>query len=67
MKKEHIVEARNHAYELMLTAQSMMAYAETKRDMKIAAYLYHAAFGGYWMMVEIEKSGAYMREVKVDG
>lgn len=56
MRKCDIVSARNHAFELMLSAQQMMDYAETERDRKIADYLYHAAWGAYWMMVELGKT-----------
>ena len=55
MRKCDVVSARNHAYELMLTAQSMMDYAETEREKRIADYFYHAAWGAYWLMVEIER------------
>ena len=57
MKKEYIIQARNHAYDMMLNAQGMMDYAENESEKNIADYLYRMSWAAYWTLVELEKMG----------
>ena len=55
-KLQHIVSARNHAFELMLEAQALMDAARTEGEKRTADGLYYAAWGAYTLLVEAEKN-----------
>lgn len=55
MKLEHIIKARNASYENMLTAQSMMDFAQTDLEKRIADNLYTMSWAAYNMLVDLEK------------
>ena len=55
-KLQHIIAARNHAFELMLKAQGLMDAAQTEGEKRTADGLYYAAWGAYTLLVEAEKT-----------
>lgn len=54
-KLQHIISARNHAFELMLEAQALMDAAETAGHKRSADALYYAGWGAYTLLIEAEK------------
>ncbi len=55
MKLDEIIKARNASYENMLTAQSMMDFAQTDLEKRIADNLYTMSWAAYNMLVDLEK------------